>query len=210
MKGIPVGGTAVVTITYPLPLPAGTLIYKVGPGGFYQYTNAVVSGSGVTLTVTDGGAGDSDGTPNGIIVDPVGAASPSSSGGSTSAGAGDGGGGGGGGGGCFIATAAYGSYLDPHVRTLRIFRDRHLAGNPIGRSLIALYYAWSPPAARFIAAHPAARAATRLVLAPVVLAAGHPIGALAAALALFAMLAVGARFLLRYALIGGPIHNHRP
>jgi C1A family cysteine protease len=188
-------GTAVVTITYPSALPTGTVVYKVGSSGFYQYTNAVVSGKTVTLTLTDGGAGDSDGLPNGVIVDPVGAASPTSSGGGGGTSAA--GGGGGGGGGCFIATAAYGSYLDPHVVTLRVFRDRYLAGNQIGRAFIAVYYAWSPPAARIIARHETARAAARLVLAPVVLAAGHTSGALALGLVLLAMLVVSGVFLLR-------------
>jgi hypothetical protein len=203
VKGISVGGTAVVTITYPSALASGTLIYKVGSTGFYQFTNAVISGSTVALTLTDGGAGDSDGTANGVIVDPVGAASPPSSGGTSSASGGSGGGGGGGGGGgCFIATAAYGSFLDPHVVTLRVFRDRYLTGNRIGRAFIAAYYAWSPPAARIIARHETARAATRLVLAPVVLAAGHPRGALALGLALLSMLVVPGVFLLRYARTG--------
>ena len=39
------------------------------------------------------------------------------------------GGGGGGIEGCFLATAAYGSYLDPHVEALRYFRDHYLVTN---------------------------------------------------------------------------------
>ncbi|MDQ5985574.1 MAG: Cell division protein FtsP [Syntrophus sp. SKADARSKE-3] len=74
----------------------------------------------------------------------------------------------GGGGRCFIATAAYGTYLHPHVQVLRVFRDRWLLTNDFGRTLVDLYYQYSPPAAEAISKSPFLRAATRTILAPIV------------------------------------------
>lgn len=85
--------------------------------------------------------------------------------------------GGGGGGSCFIATAAYGSYLHPQVQILRDFRDTRLLTNAPGRAFVALYYRLSPPVADFIAQHAALRLLVRLLLTPVVLAVAHPAAA---------------------------------
>src|SRR3990170_3256250 len=98
----------------------------------------------------------------------------------------------GGSGGCFIATAAYGSYLDPHVQVLRGFRDNVLMENPIGRSFVDFYYRVSPPMADFIARHETLRTAARIALTPIVYAIEYP--APAASLAfLIAGIAVMAR-----------------
>jgi hypothetical protein len=70
--------------------------------------------------------------------------------------------------GCFIATAAYGSQLEPEVATLRRFRDRHLTTNPLGQILVGSYYALSPSLASLIAQHEPLREAARDALAPVV------------------------------------------
>jgi hypothetical protein len=79
-----------------------------------------------------------------------------------------GGGGGGGGGGCFIASAAYGSYLDPHVQVLRHFRDNYLLTHRPGQAFVGYYYSVSPPIADYIKQHELLRTVTRLILTPIV------------------------------------------
>ena len=72
------------------------------------------------------------------------------------------------GGGCFIATAAYGSYLASEVMVLRDFRDNYLLTNSIGKALVEFYYATSPSIADYIAERPILRGVIRICLTPIV------------------------------------------
>jgi hypothetical protein len=91
-------------------------------------------------------------------------------------------------GGCFIATAAYGSSLGPHLDTLRHFRDSYLLTNKPGRALVAFYYQYSPPLADFIADRDWLRAIVRMVLTPIVYAIESPGFALLLATPVLALL----------------------
>jgi hypothetical protein len=85
-------------------------------------------------------------------------------------------------GGCFIATAAYGSYEERHVKILREFRDRYLLNsfefrvlsfefkipNIAGRAFVKAYYKASPPVADFIRGSEALKAVVRVALLPVI------------------------------------------
>jgi len=73
-----------------------------------------------------------------------------------------------GGGGCFIATAAYGSSMAPHVEILREMRDRFLLNNSIGKIFLKFYTRYSPAAADFIAGHDILRMFVRMSLFPLV------------------------------------------
>lgn len=67
---------------------------------------------------------------------------------------------------CFIATAAYGSNLDPHVTTFRKFRNEYLIKSDLGRSFVKTYYQLSPPLADWISEREWARTFTRAALWP--------------------------------------------
>ena len=111
------------------------------------------------------------------------------------------GGGGSGGSGCFIATAAYGSYLDAHVEVLRRFRDQHLLTNSLGRHFVQFYYRHSPPIATVIRQSPTLRAITRWVLTPIILLIEYPFLAVGIIL-FFLLLAVVTRLhILRRRLV---------
>lgn len=88
---------------------------------------------------------------------------------------------------CFIATAAYGSPLDPHVATLRAFRDRWLLTNAPGRLAVGLYYRYSPSLATLVADSSVLRLATRAALTPVVLGLEHPLAAVMLGIGLFGL-----------------------
>ena len=133
---------------------------------YSEHTTFNDDGQSVTLELKDGGYGDSDGTANGIIVDPGGIASAGS--GYTDTDSSVRVGAAGGGGGCFIATAAFGSKFEKHVQILRRFRDLYLMPYKIGRAFVNAYYKYSPPMADFIADHDTLRMIVRWSLLPLV------------------------------------------
>ncbi len=78
------------------------------------------------MELKDGGHGDSDGVANGLIVDPGGVAGAASGGLDSGAG-----------GGCFIATASFGSYVEPHVNLqAEKYSEEHDWLQPIVRILL--------------------------------------------------------------------------
>ena len=71
---------------------------------------------------------------------------------------------------CFIAEAAHGTLLEPRLDSIRRFRDKAMPAWQV-----RLYYDWlSPPIARFIAEHPAAKQLVRALVWPLVVLLDHP------------------------------------
>jgi hypothetical protein len=69
---------------------------------------------------------------------------------------------------CFIATAAYGTPMTEEIGILRKFRDEYLLTNPVGATLVELYYRFSPPIAEFITENPSLKPIVRAALLPAV------------------------------------------
>jgi len=76
---------------------------------------------------------------------------------------------------CFIATAAYGSYFMPKVKTLRVFRDEQLLTNTAGQYFVKQYYQYSPPIADYISKREWLKMGVRSILTPMVYAIENPI-----------------------------------
>ncbi len=192
VNGLDSGETVEVTLEFPDELSENARYFKINNSGFYEFSGASISGKTVTLLLTDGGNGDNDGESNGIIKDPGGVAEPVSSRSDNSSDRSVGAGGKSKTG-CFIATAAYGSLMEPHVRTLRDFRDNYLLTNRAGRFFVELYYKTSPPIADYIAGHDSLRAVTRWALAPLVYGAAYPFPALLLFISLLIMILIWKR-----------------
>jgi len=152
ITGLTPGEEVIITITLPSPVVAGAQYWKCHDGTWIDVTSILGDNDGdniLTLTITDGGLGDDDHSANGVIDDQGGPGIPPAEQ-------------------CFIATAAYGTYLDPQVQILRQFRDEYLLTNPVGERLVSLYYEYSPPVADFIDGHPDLKPVIRAALLPAV------------------------------------------
>jgi hypothetical protein len=165
-------------------MPTTPIFYMIDRAGTWVPLTAGVdyalSGNTVTYTIVDNDVtkdlASTAGTINNLIIvgsttgtggtgtTPVtsGTASPPSSGGKS---------------GCFIATAAFGSYLDPHVVVLRNFRDNFLLKSALGTAFVRFYYATSPPIADFIREHVVLRTVTRWMLTPLIYAVEYSLAA---------------------------------
>ena len=166
------GAKATVRVYFSESISKAREFYKYDTiSGWQDWTEHTIfndDGRSVTLEVVDGGFGDSDAVANGVIVDPgalveetevVATDENIRSGGDDGSSSG---------GGCFIATAAFGSYAEPHVKLLRDFRDQYLLTNMPGRWFVRMYYRHGPFWADLINIHTWCKPIVRLALMPLV------------------------------------------
>jgi hypothetical protein len=69
---------------------------------------------------------------------------------------------------CFIATAAYGSALQPSVKILQEFRDKYLMPHRLGRIIVDIYSRYSPSMAEIVAKNKILKVVIRACLLPLV------------------------------------------
>jgi hypothetical protein len=124
--------------------------------GYSAEINFSLQSGTATASNSDAGSSTTSGSGSGATSADSGSSAAASSGG------------GGGSGGCFIATAAFGSYVNPYVRILRSFRDIYLMTNAPGKAFVRWYYAASPPIADTIRQSETLKAVVRLALIPVI------------------------------------------
>jgi len=142
-------------------MPQNAGVYKIVGSSWKQIypvneasgvSNVSLSGNVLNFRIKDNSEADLNKT-SGVVKDPVVVGTIET---------------GGGGGACFIATAAFGSYMDPYVQILRAFRDTYLSTNWIGRELVNLYYRVSPSIADFIREREGLKVMVRIFLIPFV------------------------------------------
>jgi len=75
---------------------------------------------------------------------------------------------------CFIATAAYGSFMHDDVKLLRQFRDAYLLSNTAGKWIVGMYYHYSPPIADIIRQRDWLKGLTRWLLVPIIMTIKYP------------------------------------
>jgi len=179
ISGVTPGASIIITVYTPSDLPSGAVWCKYSPGrgwlkidanGIYDNSGtllnadakfSVTGGRGV-LTIKDNGFADFSTEVvggQGIVLDPGGPGLPTTG----AAAAGDGGKSG-----CFIATAAFGSPMNPYVKVLKEFRDTFLVTNAAGRLFVNAYYRISPAIAAQVEANAWLRFMVQISLLPVI------------------------------------------